>query len=72
VENLGVAYYSDTLQVTDTEAYISGNFIPTSSNIYTLGLTGSRWRDIYIGPGSLNIAGPTPSSVPATIGSNLA
>ena len=49
---------------------ISGNIIPTQSNVYTLGLTGARWREIFMGPGSLNIAGPT-GSVPATIGSNL-
>jgi hypothetical protein len=71
VENLGVAYYSDTLHVTDTQVDISGNFIPTKSNTYSLGLTGARWKEIFIGPGSLNIAGPT-GSVPATIGSNLA
>jgi len=71
VENFGVAYYSDTLHVTDTQVDISGNFIPTKSNTYSLGLTGARWREIFIGPGSLNIAGPT-GSVPATIGSNLA
>jgi hypothetical protein len=66
------AHYSNTLVVTDTQVDISGNFIPTNSNVYTLGLTGSRWKEIFIGPGSLNIAGPTPTSVPATIGSNLA
>jgi hypothetical protein len=66
------AHYSNTLIVTDTEVEISGNFIPTNSNVYTLGVTGARWKDLFIGPGSLNIAGPTPTSVPATIGSNLA
>jgi hypothetical protein len=66
------AHYSNTLVVTDTQVDISSDFVPTLSNVYTLGLTGARWKDIYIGPGSLNIAGPTPSSVPATIGSNLA
>ena len=66
------AHYSNTLKITDIQVDISGNFVPTNSNVYTLGVTGARWKDIYIGSGSLNIAGPTPTSVPATIGSNLA
>jgi hypothetical protein len=64
-------YYSDILTSNVEEVDIAGNFVPTISNTFTLGYTGSRWKDIYIGPGSLNIAGPT-GSIPATIGSNLA
>ena len=63
-------YYSRILTSNDTELDISGNLVPTVSNTFTLGYTGSRWKEIFIGPGSLNIAGPT-GSVPATIGSNL-
>jgi len=64
-------YYSRILTSNDTELDISGNLVPTVSNTFTLGYTGSRWKEIFIGPGSLNIAGPTASAVPATIGSNL-
>jgi hypothetical protein len=63
-------YYSRILTSNDAELDISGNLVPTVSNTFTLGYTGSRWKEIFIGPGSLNIAGPT-GSVPATIGSNL-
>jgi hypothetical protein len=64
-------YYSQILTSNDTELDISGNLVPTVSNTFTLGLTGARWKEIFIGPGSLNIAGPTAGAVPATIGSNL-
>jgi hypothetical protein len=64
-------YYSRILTSNDTELDISGNLVPTVSNTFTLGYTGSRWKEIFIGPGSLNIAGPTASAIPATIGSNL-
>jgi hypothetical protein len=63
-------YYSDIATLNEEAMYISGNIIPNLSNVYTLGLTGSRWREIFMGPGSLNISGPT-GSVPATIGANL-
>ena len=66
------AHYSNTLKIDDTILDVGGNVIPRLSNTYSLGLTGSRWKEIFIGAGSLNIAGPTPSSIPATIGSNLA
>jgi hypothetical protein len=64
-------YYSRILTSNDTELDISGNLIPTASNTFSLGYTGFRWKEIFIGPGSLNIAGPTGDAVPATIGSNL-
>jgi hypothetical protein len=64
-------YYSDIATLNEEAMNISGNIIPNLSNVYTLGLTGSRWREIFMGPGSLNISGPTGSSIPATIGSNL-
>lgn len=51
--------------------FTNSNLAPLSNNTATLGVTGLRWKDIYIGPGSLNIAGPTGSNTFATIGSNL-
>jgi collagen type VII alpha len=71
VNYLDNAYYSDTIKVTDIELDISGNIIPRETNKYTLGHTGQRWADIYLGPGSLNMAGPE-SLLPATLGANLA
>ena len=70
VKNLNDVYYSDTLKINNAEVDISGNLVPTLSNVFTLGYTGSRWKEIFMGPGSLNISGPT-GAIPATIGSNL-
>jgi hypothetical protein len=58
------------LIVNNSQIDISGNIVPTQSNLFTLGLTGNRWKEVFIGPGSINIAGPTGESF-ATIGSNL-
>jgi hypothetical protein len=49
---------------------IQGDLLPYSDTVYDLGATGSRWKSVYIGPGTINIAGPTGTSVVATIGSD--
>ena len=53
-----------------TGLYINSNFLPTTNNILTLGSTGLRWAEIYMGPGTLNIAGPVGSTAQATLGSD--
>ena len=63
-------YYSPILTSTSTRLDVSGNVVPTVSNTFTLGTTGERWADIYLGPGSLNMAGPS-SILPATLGANI-
>ena len=65
-------YYSGIARINSTYMDISGDFLPTVSNIFSLGTTGMRWREISIGPGSLNIGGPEGFTGSATIGSNLA
>ena len=57
--------------LTGPNLHINGNILPTESNTYSLGATGASWKEIYIGPGSINIAGPVGSANPATIGSDL-
>lgn len=47
---------------------VAGSIVPNQDNVYSLGLTGSRWREICIGPGTLNISGP--SNVWGTIGTD--
>jgi hypothetical protein len=64
-------YTNPMLKINQNNISTSGDIVPTSSNIYSLGLTGSRWREVYIGPGSLNISGPAGFTGSATIGSNL-
>ena len=43
--------------ISANNANITGNIIPTSNNIYSLGSANSYWKDAYIGPGSLYING---------------
>ncbi len=67
-------YSSDILQVVAGASgdYISigGSLLPDVSLSYSLGSTGQRWKDMYVGPGTLNIAGPTGSSAVGTIGTD--
>jgi hypothetical protein len=43
----------------DTQVNIGANVIPTQDLTFSLGSTGARWKDIYMGPGTLNILGPS-------------
>jgi hypothetical protein len=49
---------------------VNGSIIPDQSLTYSLGTADERWKEAYIGPGSLNIAGPLPSSAVGTIGTD--
>ena len=53
-----------------TGMYIMGNIIPGQNNTYDLGVTGAVWRSINMGPGTLNIAGPSGSNVIGTLGTD--
>jgi len=51
---------------------LAGDLIPSASLTYSLGSTSSRWAEAYIGPGTLDIAGPVGSTATATIGTDAA
>ena len=68
--------YSNTLKIVDssnngTYVDVSGNILPSADNIYSLGATGARWESLFVGPGTINIAGPLGFTGEATIGSDL-
>ena len=70
-------YYTDNIQLYNTgtgpaQIFISADFVPTVNNVYSLGHTGAAWREIFMGPGTLNMAGPEGSGIVATLGSNVA
>jgi len=70
-------YYTDNIQIYNSgtgpvEIFISADFVPLTNNLYSLGHTGAAWREIFMGPGTLNIAGPEGSGTLATLGSNIA
>jgi hypothetical protein len=58
-------YYSQSIVVDN-----NGNLIPTTNNIYSLGTNTKKWKEIYMGPGTLNIAGPPGTTGNATLGSD--
>jgi hypothetical protein len=66
-------YYANTLQVqrnaTRDRIFASGDIIPTADNVYQLGVTGAAWKEIVMGPGTLQIYGPGGTSL-ATLGAD--
>jgi collagen type VII alpha len=67
-------YSSDILQVVAGASGdyigIGGSLIPNISLSYSLGSTGYRWKEMYVGPGTLNIAGPIGSDAVGTVGTD--
>jgi hypothetical protein len=49
---------------------IQGDLLPSTSLAYNLGSTGQRWKEMFVGPGTINIAGPSSSSAVGTIGTD--
>jgi hypothetical protein len=70
-------YYSDNLKYYNSGStanptfWVTGDFLPTTTNTYSLGKTGNTWKDIAIGPGTIVFEGPTGGNI-ASIGSNSA
>jgi len=73
--NIGNVNLSSTLTpfIGSTGPYLTTNssIIPTATNTFTLGASGASWRDLYVGPGTINIQGPVGAKNIATIGSDL-
>jgi|GEM_PF-4282267 len=67
--NSGTAYAittgsaSDTLAVDFSGVRMASNLTPTTDNTYDLGDWNRRWRDLYLGPGSLHIGTSTGDEV---------
>jgi len=38
---------------------LSGNLVPSANNTYSLGSSSNVWKDVFVGPASLNIGGTT-------------
>jgi hypothetical protein len=49
---------------------INAHFVPSIDNQYSLGSFTNKWKDLYVGPGTINIVGIT-GNVFATIGTDL-
>lgn len=58
--------------LTDSTLQIPGDMIPSANNTYSLGRTGARWKEVLVGPGSINISGPEGFTGSATIGTDAA
>lgn len=63
--------FQSNITTTEGQINVSGNIIPTSTNTFTLGKTGSTWKEVFVGPGTINISGPTGYNTTGKIGTNL-
>ena len=43
----------------DKNVIVDGNLLPNPDNLRTLGNIDNRWSEIFIGPGTLNLFGPS-------------
>ena len=67
-DNKETIYYNNLLKVNNN--IVTGtNIIPSNNLEFSLGSTGARWKEIYMGPGTLNILGPDQSGN-ATLGAD--
>jgi hypothetical protein len=49
---------------------ITGDLIPSATETYNLGTSTQRWNSIFVGPATINIAGPIGSGKVGTIGTD--
>lgn len=62
-------YYTNILNIDNINITSQANIIPNQNNTLSLGSTDLRWKEIFMGPGTLNIASGVPN-VQATLGAN--
>jgi hypothetical protein len=53
-----------------THFLLSGSLLPNPTLTYSLGSTTQRWVDMFVGPGTINVAGPAGSTAVGTIGTD--
>lgn len=58
---------TDVLNLSSTALTLTGNFLPGTDNLYSLGASSSaRWKDVFVGPGSVHFQSKsTDSGYPA-------
>jgi collagen type VII alpha len=64
------AVLGTTAGVSGEDVFVTGGLVPTASLTYSLGTTSQRWKEAFIGPGSVNLGGA--GGVDATIGADNA
>lgn len=58
VDEATISYSNGTL-IIDKPLGSTGSMVPNNSDIFTLGSSTSRWKDLYLGPSSLHIGADT-------------
>ena len=63
-------YYSNDIYTTNSEIIIEKNLLPNQNNTISLGTNGKRFKDLFVGPGTINIKNDL-GGQDATIGSDI-
>lgn len=82
-ETLGITgatgiYYSNAIEyvnpgtTANPHFIVTGDFLPSETNKYSLGKVGSTWSEIVVGPGTIVFTTETGSTALASIGANIA
>lgn len=64
--NLNEITYSNKIETNQIEVVIDANVVPIENIKYSLGSNDKKWKDLYVGPGTINIAAPN-EEVSATL-----
>ena len=63
-------FYSNDIVITNTEIILEKNLIPSQNNTISLGTDEKRFKDLFVGPGTINIKNEF-GGIDATIGSDI-
>lgn len=64
--NLNEITYSNKIETNQNDVVMNASVVPIENIKYSLGSNDKKWKDLYIGPGTINIAAPN-EKVSATL-----
>jgi hypothetical protein len=70
--DVSLGYLETVAGISGPSISVTGNLVPSATNTYSLGSSSLFWKDLYVGPGTITIAGPPGSTAIATVGTDLA
>jgi hypothetical protein len=68
-QNKEEIYYNESLNVNNERILVGKDLVPSQDLVFSLGVSGARWKDINMGPGTLNIFSPN-LGINATLGAD--
>ena len=69
--NFSIQPKYETVRIQDSNVFITGSIYPTSCNVYDLGSSNYRWRDLYLSGNTIDLGGTRISRNNATGGMKI-